>query len=402
MENIHFKHFIGVDISKDKFNYAVIDSFMNVIKEGEINMDIDGFNKFNNIINSFENFIIAIESTSTYHYNLLSFLISNNHKTAIINPALIKKFTQTITLRKTKTDKIDAVIIAKFIYKNIEHINYFVPSNMDDIKVLARVRENITQQIVKVKNQFQQHIAITFPELLKNYNVFTEFMLNIIKEFPTPEFVLKKSKKKIKMIFEKYRSTGPKPSITPENLIKLAKKSIGVSTKIYAEIVRHDIEMIKFLKAELKRINKEFIDEVNKNKKDDMEILKSIKGISDTTAAHFLSEIKEIERFENYKKLAAYAGIDPSIKESGNIKQKGRITKKGSKSLRRYLYIMVSSVINCNSYFRNYYLKKREEGMPHRKAMIALCNKFLRVIFALLKKREYFDEYKYIKNLQAA
>jgi transposase len=375
---------------------------MKVIKEGEINMDIDGFNKFNNVIKSFENSIIAIESTSTYHYNLLSFLISQNHKIAIINPALIKKFTQTITLRKTKTDKIDAVIIAKFICKNIEHINYFVPSNMDDIKVLARVREEISHQIAKVKNQFQQHLTITFPELVKNYNVFTEFMLNIIKEFPTPEYVVKTSKKKIKEIFEKYRTSGPKPSITPEDLIKLAKRSIGVSTKIYAEIVRHDIEMLKFFKAELKKISKEFIEEVNKNKKDEMEILKSIKGISDTTAAHFLSEIKEIERFENSKKLAAYAGIDPSIKESGISKQKGRITKKGSKSLRRYLYIMASSVMNCNGYFRNYYLKKREEGMPHRKAMIALCNKFLRVIFALLKKGECFDEFKYVKNLQAA
>ena len=397
-----FKHFIGVDVSKNKFNYAVINSAMKLIKEGELDMDFDGFNSFNKIIKSFDNSVIALESTGIYHLNLLSFLISKNHKTTLINPSLIKKFTQTITLRKTKTDKIDAVIIAKFILKNIEHISYFIPNNMDDITAMARVRESITTQLGKTKTQFKQHLVVVFPEIVAKYNVYTNFMLNVLNEFPTPQSIVNTPIKKIKEVFNQYSTKGRTPIITPDKFIKLAKKSIGISTKIYAEIIKHDITMIKFLSAELDKITNEFIDIINKNKKDDMEILNSIKGISDTTAAHFLTEIKDIKRFENSKKLAAYAGIDPSVKQSGSMNQKGRISKKGAKSLRRCLYLMASSVMRCNEYFRGYYLKKKSEGMPHRKAMIALCNKILRVIFALLKYKEFFDENKYIKNLKAA
>ncbi|MGA1847693.1 transposase, partial [Deferribacter abyssi] len=116
----------------------------------------------------------------------------------------------------------------------------------------------------------------------------------------------------------------------------------------------------------------------------------SIKGINDITAAHFLAEIKDINRFANKGKLAAYAGIDPAIKQSGSMYSNGRISKKGSRSLRRILYLMASGVIKFNEYFRAYYLKKKEEGMPHRKAMIALCNKLVRVLYAMLTKKEVF------------
>uniref|UniRef100_UPI00235594B4 transposase n=1 Tax=Flexistipes sinusarabici TaxID=2352 RepID=UPI00235594B4 len=102
-------------------------------------------------------------------------------------------------------------------------------------------------------------------------------------------------------------------------------------------------------------------------------------------------EVRDINRFENKNKLSAYAGIDPSFKESGtSVNIKGKVTKKGKKSLRRALYLMATGVMKFNDYFRAYYLKKKSEGISHRKAMIALCNKLLRTIFALLTKRELF------------
>ena len=290
MKNTNFTYFIGIDISKEKFNYCIIDNCMNIINEGEIQMTQEGFNSLNDIINSYKNSIIAIESTGSYHLNLLSFLISKKYTAALINPALIKKFTQTITLRKTKTDK-----------------------------------------------------------------------------------------------------KGRKPSLNPEILRELAYKSIGISTDGFAKIIKHDVKMLRFLQEQLDDITNDFIDKINKNKKDDMDIISSIKGISHITSAHFLAEIKDIERFENHKKLSAYAGLDPATKQSGSMYSRGKISKKGSKSLRRTLYLMASGVIKSNDYFRVYYIKKRGEGMQHRKAMIALCNKLIRVIFAMLKKHEKFN-----------
>ena len=391
MKNTNFTYFIGIDISKEKFNYCIIDNCMNIINEGEIQMTQEGFNSLNDIINSYKNSIIAIESTGSYHLNLLSFLISKKCTAALINPALIKKFTQTITLRKTKTDKIDANIIAKFILKSVEHITYFTPSGMNDIIALARVRENIAQQVAKVKTQLKQHLAIVFPELLARYNVFTNSILSILEVFPTPKDVIHAPKNKVENLFNKAFKKGRKPSLTPEILRELAYKSIGISTDGFAKIIKHDVKMLRFLQEQLDDITNDFIDKINKNKKDDMDIISSIKGISHITSAHFLAEIKDIERFENHKKLSAYAGLDPAIKQSGSMYSRGKISKKGSKSLRRTLYLMASGVIKSNDYFRVYYIKKRGEGMQHRKAMIALCNKLIRVIFAMLKKHEKFN-----------
>jgi len=389
MKNDKFAFFIGVDVSKDKFNCAIINNKLELLKEAEFQMDIDGFNSFYDLIKKYDSSIIALESTGSYHINLLASLVSKKKDVCLINPALIKKFAQSVTLRKTKTDKIDAVIIAKFIAKNIEHFNYFALPESNDIIALARMREHITQQIAKVKTQFKQHLTVVFPELVANTNVFTKSILHILKHMPTAEIIRNANEDDIQKILDELKFAH-KSNITPQKLISLAKSSIGISSNIWATVIKEDVEMLIFLNSRLDNITKEFIDKIKSSKKDDMEIITSIKGINDITSAHFLAEIKDINRFANKGKLAAYAGIDPAIKQSGSMYSNGRISKKGSRSFRRVLYLMASGVMKFNEYFRAYYLKKKEEGMPHRKAMIALCNKLVRVLYAMLIKKEVF------------
>ncbi|RZD18226.1 MAG: IS110 family transposase [Candidatus Acididesulfobacter diazotrophicus] len=121
----------------------------------------------------------------------------------------------------------------------------------------------------------------------------------------------------------------------------------------------------------------------------DLDIISSIKGISDITACHFIAEVKDIKRFPTRNKLIAFAGTDPSIRQSGtSVNSNGKISKKGSRTLRRYLFLMGQSLIVHNPNFKEYYEKKKKEGMPYRKAMIALCNKLLRILYALLTKRQ--------------
>lgn len=394
-----FDYFIGIDVAKEKFNYAVINNELKVIAQGSCQMNESGFKEFKETLKNFNNSIVALESTGPYHINLLSFLSANDIKSALINPSLIKRFSNSISLRNTKTDSIDATIIAKFICKNIDNIDYFTAHNIEDITALARLREQIAQEIAKVKTSLKQHLAIVFPEFPIQFNPFTETALNILKNFPTPKNILSAGPEKIQAVIDDMKAKHT-AQINPHSLVDLAKNSIGQSSDIWATVIKYDVEMLIFLNDKLEKISKEFIDKINKHKKDEMEIIKSIKGIGDNTAAHFLVEIRDIKRFENRNKLSAYAGIDPSIKQSGSsINSKGKISKKGSKSLRRTLYLMASGVMKFNDYFRAYYLKKRQEGMKHRKAMIALCNKLIRTLFALLSKKEMFNVNFAHKNL---
>ncbi len=389
------KIFIGIDVSKDSFNFSVIDEKLAEIQAAALPMNSDGFQNFKKILVNFPNSIVAMESTGSYHTNLLSFLLSFKKEICLVNPVLIKQFSKTITLRKTKTDEIDANIIAKFILKNFEHISYFSLSNFDEIKTLARIREDISKNIAVSKTRLKQHLNLVFPELLFEVNVFTDTMLAILENFPTPKSILSAKNSAVQKIIESFKGRAAKISV--EILKNLAKSSIGNSSETFAKIISHDVKTLIFFNQELDDITENFIDKVNQSKKDDLEILKSIKGIGDLTACHFLAEIRDIKNFSTKNKLIAFAGTDPSVKQSGtSLHSNGRISKKGSKSLRRYLYLMASGVMKFNDYFRAYYDKKRGEGFQHRKAMIALVNKLLRTIFALLSKKELFVEPTYL------
>jgi transposase len=384
-------YFIGIDVSKSSFNYSVIDEHCNSIESGKLSMEKDGFDKLKSVVDKYKNSIVACESTGSFHINLISFLISFKKEVALINPSLIKRFSHSVSLRKTKTDEIDANLIAMFVCKNKEHINYLMLNDIDRIVPIARLRESIAKDIAKTKTQLRQHLNITFPELERNYNIFTLSVLKLIKLFPSCESVRKASSVKIYKAI-KHSHAGRAVNITPKVIKELAKNSIGTTSFSYETLVKYDVEHILFFMDKLEEIEKQFIDSINKNKKEDVDILTSIKGIGDTTASYFIAEIGSIERFENKKKLIAYIGTDPSIAQSGSsINKKGRISKKGSKSLRRTLYIMAMGTIRTNDYFKAYYLKKRQEGMQHRKAIVALINKLIRVIYALLKKREKFS-----------
>lgn len=139
---------------------------------------------------------------------------------------------------------------------------------------------------------------------------------------------------------------------------------------------------------------------------EEYEILQSIPGVGEKIAATIISEIREIDRFNDAKKLVAFAGIDPSVDSYGKFTASvNRITKRGSCRLRHALYMAVQSgirdsrkkkttdeIIPRNRRLREFYDKKREEGKPFRVAIIACVNKLLHWIYALLKSRTTFQD----------
>jgi len=123
---------------------------------------------------------------------------------------------------------------------------------------------------------------------------------------------------------------------------------------------------------------------------EDLQILTSIDGIDTTTAATFLAEVGKIDNFQSHKKLIAYAGIDPSVYQSGKFEGKSKISKRGNRHFRRVIYIITVNVIRVNHVFRAYFLRRRNEGLPFRKAVMTTAHKLLRTIFAMLSHKSYF------------
>jgi len=124
----------------------------------------------------------------------------------------------------------------------------------------------------------------------------------------------------------------------------------------------------------------------------DMDILTSMKGIGEKTAMNFLIEMGgDIKQFESHKKLIAMAGLDPALYQSGKIDRKWRITKRGNRHLRRVIWLMTTKVIQFNGRFKQYYLKRINDGLPYKMAVLATAHKLIRVMFAMITNRTLFN-----------
>jgi len=383
--------FVGIDISKDSFNYVMVDDNGKRLQEGKIAMNRPGFTQFMNTCRQYHDCCFAMESTGSYHINLLSFLLAETKQVFLLNPSLVKKFLEARSLRKTKTDAIDAHTIAMFLKANRPELTKASYHQTQTLITLARLRENIAQDISKTKTQLKQKINVAFPEIL-TMNIFTQFALNLLKIYPSARAIKTVSLKQfLKVLKPLTINAGRNPNYQPRQIYQLAQESIGTADHNLETVIQYHIQHLIFLTNNLEQITKQFTHECDTHFDNQINILTSINGIGKITTCHFLSEIADIQRFNSVKQLIAFCGTDPSIKQSGQMRKKGKVSKRGSKSLRRTGFLMATSVIRYNHTFYLYYFKKRNEGMPYRKAVIATWNKLLRVIFAMLKTNSHFN-----------
>lgn len=376
---------IGIDVSQKSSSFHLIEAGNKEGIDGSFPMTREGFESLLARTGCTNAPRFFMESTGRYHITLAHFLLQKGLQTFIVNPVLVKQFSKGHTLRKTKTDKVDARLIARFAERGTGTKSN-TRRTMDDQRLsIARRREQVAEEVAKTKTQLKADLTVAFPEILSR-NVFTLGMLRFLNRFPCAASISEATDEQLLLALKGERGRGL--SITVTQLRDLASGSIGLPT--CGPLVADSAESLLFLNRKLDRLTDQLLCLVRQTQSEEMDIITSIHGIGDITAAHFLTEIGSIDRFERYQSLIAFCGTDPGIYQSGAITKRGRITKRGNASLRKYLYLMAMGLIRCNPYFKTYYDKKREEGFPHRKAMVALMNKLIKTLFAMLKKKEKF------------
>src|SRR4030043_304374 len=184
---------IGIDVSKDLFSTAGIDSKGAESFSNSHSMDSGGFGEFLKILTShcegFSKVIIGMESTGCYHINLFTFLTSQGIRTVVVNPLLIANFAK-LSLRKTKTDKKDALTIARFLLDHHEEISQLsVSQDHQDLRDLSRERESLCHLISATKVEIKRVLRTIFPELESIGNLYTGVMLRSLQQYPSARLV---------------------------------------------------------------------------------------------------------------------------------------------------------------------------------------------------------------------
>src|SRR3954470_15438432 len=351
---------------------------------------------------------IVLESTGHYHTPIVQYFEDRGYLLIIVNP-LISYRAKSSSLRKVKTDIIDAHHLCELYYK--EELEPYKQRGIQllNLRNLTRQHENITGMFVQTKLQFQAVLDQVFPEYCGVFGaLYSDVSLLTLQALPTSKEILEADKEtianKIKELCKSRSHTWAKSQA--EKLIAAAAQNPFQETLYHSLILSLNmyIKMLLEYKKHLSKLEDE-IDALAKSI-EEYKIIQSIPGIGEKIAATIISEIGEIDRFNHPKKLVAFAGIDPSVYSSGRFTAtNNRITKRGSRRLRHALFMAVKCAIrDCrkqkttdeiiprNKRLREFYDKKREEGKPFKVAVIACANKLLHWIYALLKSKSAFQD----------
>ena len=379
--------YIGIDISKYKHDCFICNDTGEVIVENfSFENTKKGFQQFLDLLKPYDNsnVHIGLEATGHYGLNLKLFLEKNNYSFMEFNPLLVKEFKKSLTLRRTKTDKVDAIVICQKLmsvpYKPNSKLFYHKYS----IKSLSRLRDSLVKQRSKYMVQLTNILDIVFHEIKSFFNNrFSSTSLYLLNKYRSAEKIANMRDFDTPNKLSKGHFTYAKFA----KLKELAKNSIGESNEVFEIELQTLISLYNEIDSKINSIDKQIstiIKELNPP-------TLSIPGIGELTTAVIISEYGDFNRFSNADKLLSFAGLEPGIYQSGTILTNGKMVKRGSGYLRYSLMNIANVVIRYNPIFYDFYLKKRSEGKTHRVALSHVCKKLLRVIYKLETQNIQFD-----------
>ena len=379
--------YIGIDISKYKHDCFICSDTGEVIVENlSFENNQKGFQQFADLLKPYDNsnVHIGLEATGHYGLNLKLFLAENNYTFMEFNPLLVKDFVKSLTLRKTKTDKVDASIICRKLMSVPYKSNSVIFYHNFSIKSLSRLRESLIKQRSKYLVQLTNILDILFPEFKPFFNNhFSSTALFLLKKYGSTKKI--SNMKDFDSIVKNAHGRFSYSKFT--KLKDLAKNTIGKSNETLEYELKLILDLYSNVDTQINSIDKQIstiIKELNPP-------TLSIPGIGEITCASIISEFGDISKFSNPNQMLSFAGLEPSIIESGTMSSKGRMVKRGSGHLRYTLMNASMMVITHSHTFYDYYYKKRTEGKCHRVALSHVCKKLIRVIYTLETKNVQFD-----------
>ncbi len=379
--------YVGIDISKYKHDCFICNSAGEVIVDDlSFENNKKGFQQFLDLLKPYDNsnVRIGLEATGHYGLNLKLFLEKNNYTFMEFNPLLIKEFKKSLSLRKTKTDKIDTKAICQKLMSVPYKPNSKLFYHKYGLKSLSRLRETLVKQRNKYMVQLTNVLDIIFPEFKPFFNnKFSATSLYLLGKY-------KSSEKMAKMRDFETPNKISRGSFTYAKFAKLkelAKNSIGESDETFEIEFDTILNLYNEIDSKINSLDKQISTIVKELNPPTL----SIPGIGELTTAVIISEFGDFSKFSNSAQLLSFAGLEPGIYQSGTMLTKGKMVKRGSGYLRGALMNIANVVIKYNPTFYDYYLKKRSEGKCHRVALSHVCKKLLRVIYKLETQNIQFD-----------
>ena len=379
---------VGIDVAKDKHDCFILSS------EGEVLADVftipnnaEGFDTLLQTIRRCtrpaDKIKVGLEATGHYSYNILGFLLNKGLPTYVINPLHTNLYRKSLTLRKTKTDRVDARTIAAMLMSDVDLKSYTDTSyHNEELKSLTRYRFDKVRERSKLKQSVSRLVTILFPELEKLVpTIHMASIYTLLSEFPGAHQIADAHLTHLKTVLHD-ASKGRYGREKAVEIRDAARNSIGSRMPAKSLELKHTIRLIRELDAEIEEIENEInsiMDEVHSP-------ITTIPGIGTRMGAMILAEVGDFHNFDSADKILAYAGLSPSTYQSGQLTNGyAHMEKRGSRYLRFALFNATKYVCIWDPTFAAYLAKKRAEGKHYNVAISHAAKKLVRLIYAIEK-----------------
>jgi transposase len=312
---------LGIDISKLKFNVCLI-NHRGKLRHKVLPNTATGFAQLKEWLSKqgVARVHACLEATGTYGEALALFLHEAGHQVSLINPAATKAFAQS-RLSRTKTDKVDAELIARFCQAQAPPVWTPPAAEVRELQALVRRLDALIEMRVAEENRLSSGLTV--------------------------------------------------------------------------DLVRQSLEEhLAYLNEQIKRTEELIRRHINNHPtlKQQSQLLDSIPGIAESTAAHLLAEMTEITQYRSARQVAAYAGLTPRERQSGScLRGRARLSKIGNARLRRALYFPAITALRCSPFFKAWAEGLRERGKCKMTVICAVMRKLVQVAYGVLKTGQPFD-----------
>ena len=351
--------------------------------------------KMNVLQEPVEAVVVGMEPTGHYWKPLANYLINDGYRVVGVNPFHTKKAKELDDNSQTKSDKKDALTIARLV-KDGRFFDPYLPREVyGELRGLSNARVSIMKRNNAVKNTITAILDENFPEI---WTVFKKPMKGkasrqVLRSCPFPKFILDMGEAEVLSEIKKAvkKTVGIKKV---RQLIAAAKDSVGVDYGLEAAKMKMGwlLDELELLEKQLCEVEQAM--EMALYKTGYANQLLGIKGIGIVTAASFLGEVGEPLRFQNARQISNYAGYNLVEDSSGKSKSGTCISKRGRKQLRSILYQMAFTMVGKNAEIKELYqhlITRKSNPLKKKQALVVVSKKIITVIYSLLKKQESYN-----------
>ena len=337
--------------------------------------------------------VFGMEATGHYWYPIYSFLKAKGYTIYVINPIQSDSLRK-MYIRQTKNDSIDSFLIAEVIRFGQFGTTSMADENILAMRQLCRYRDSVISSRTEIKLRIGTIMEQIFPEYEKQFSsLWVSTSMGILEKYLTPEnienapidelFEIIKDKSRNRLT--KAKAISIKEAAADTFGIKIAQDAFSFQLKQLIDRMNFLDKQIEALDIEIMKYYEQF----------DC-YLHTIPGIGIIGAATILAEIGDISRFKNSSALVAFAGIDPTVRQSGEFNSThNHMSKRGSPYLRHAIFLAATTCSFHNSPLNAYYKKKRDQGKHHLTATGAVARKLTTVIYAVLRDSKPYEPKKF-------